>query len=158
MKKKIVVLGILLAVSCGSASGVQIFDPCYVAETYISYSHAMQSSGGMTFDSDGNMYVTYRGGGTIDRITPDKNVTTFATGLLEPRDIFWAGGTDYGNYLYVADHAGSGLGKIARVDLSGNVTTFASLNSPQGVEIDRVGSYGGFLYTGPRVSDHIDRI
>ncbi|MCK4628772.1 MAG: PEP-CTERM sorting domain-containing protein [Sedimentisphaerales bacterium] len=158
MKNKIVVCWLVVGFICGSVSAVQVFDPDYIVKTYVSYSQPAELSRGMTFDSDGNLYVTYSSSGTIDVITPDKNITQLASGMTDPRSVVWAGGSDYDNYLYVADHAGSGVGRIAKVSLAGVVTTFASLNSPQGLGLDRVGTYGGYLYTGPRVSDHIDRI
>ena len=99
--------------------------------------------------------MPYKAGGTIDCITPGKLVTTVVMGLTEPRDIVWTGGTPYGENLYVADHSGY---RIRRIDLNGNVNDFAAINSPQATELDRVGTYGGYLYTGPRLSDHIDRL
>jgi hypothetical protein len=145
----------LMVLSNGKSLSVQTLDPSYVVETYIYYYQPAGLSRGMTFDSEGNLYVTYSSNGTIDIIAPDRSVTQLTHDLSDPRSIVWTGGTDYDDYLYIAEHTGH---KIARVDLSGNVFTFASVNSPQGIALDRVGTYGGYLYTGPRANDHIDRI
>ena len=158
MKWTTVTTGVIFGVLSSLASGVHVFDSDYVVETYVTYPHSTQTSKGMASDSSGNLYVTYEAGGTIDRVSPDKTVTTIATGLLAPRDIVWTGGTAYGNYLYVADHAGIGFGKIARVNPTGGYTKFVDIRSPQGIGIDRWGNYGGYLYTGPRVNDHVDRL
>ena len=154
MRRGMVILGISWVFVYGPAQAVEIFDLRYMVETYLTYPHVTKS-GYMEFDSNGNMYISYEALGTIDRVDTDKSVTMFVTGLTEPRNLVWTGGTVYGDNLYVADHSGH---KIVKVSMEGNKTTFVNINSPQGIALDRVGGYGGYLYTGPRVSDHVDRI
>jgi sugar lactone lactonase YvrE len=40
---------------------------------------------GLAFDASGNLYVANRGVGTVSKVTPGGSVSTFATGLNNPR-------------------------------------------------------------------------
>ena len=42
---------------------------------------------GLTFGSDGNLYVGNEGNGTVSQVTPGGLVSTFATGLDVPQDV-----------------------------------------------------------------------
>jgi len=104
---------------------------------------------GVSVGANGDIYVS--GAGSIMRVTPDGQVSVFATGLVS------ANGSRFdskGN-LFVADYDGSAVRKISP---AGVVTTFASgLNGPAGVWVDKddnllVSLYGaGFSGTGAAV-------
>lgn len=85
---------------------------------------------GVSIGPDGNIYVSGGPGGTIRRVTPEGEVSVFATGFVS------ANGSRFdskGN-LFVADWAGNAVRKITP---DGVMTTFASgLNGPAGVWID----------------------
>jgi len=154
----IICIILVLVVANEKAMCVQVFDPAYQVDTYISYVPS-PGMGGMTFDHEGNLYVaygntTYNNGG-IDVITPSKDVIQLTTGLNDPRGIVWTGGTSYGEYLYVAN---PGSRQIKRVSLDGSVSTFCDIASAHPIELDRVGNYCGYLYTGTRSNDHIEKI
>lgn len=105
---------------------------------------------GITFDTHGNLYLSQWGDynsneGAIYRISPDRSSTKWADGLGTPRRMVWSGGTAYGDYLYVTDATSK---NISRVDLDGNVSTFASVSAmPHCLVLDRIGDYGGYMYT-----------
>jgi hypothetical protein len=157
MKKASVFLFLLLCFfKTNSAFGLEILDSNYKAETYVSYQKTNALSRGMAFDSDGNLYITYSNTGTIEKVSPDRTVSTFASGLNNPRGITWGGGTAYGNYLYVASFDSWQINKIST---NGIVSTLCSTNGGiQSLEIDRTGNYGGYLYTGTRDNDHLYKV
>jgi len=135
---------------------LMVTDPSCQVETYATYSPGQWNTPwGMTFDSTGNLYVTHKNAGEIYRIDPSKNATQFVTGLNSPVRITWGGGTNYGDNLYVADVNAD----ILKISPQGQTSVFCSLGSqPVSVEIDRVGNYGGYMYTGTGSSDHIDKV
>lgn len=130
----------------------------YILETYASYYNptAGPSPWQMTFDEYGNLYVSHREDDSIYRIDPNGNAQRWIDGLDNPRGMVWGGGTEYGEYLYVA---APGTSRIYRIDLDGNVSTFATVsNGPSPLALDRNGGYGGLLYTSTRVNDHIEKV
>ena len=151
-------LCVLLAF-CSAVRAIEVLEPGYVVETYASYScPEMQSDPrDIMFDPYGNLYLTqwenYPTKGAIYRVAPDKTVTKWVDGLGTPRRMVWAGGTDYGEYIYVADGTS---GNLLRIDLDGNVSTFCHVpNWPHSLALDRSGAYGGRLYVATREPDHI---
>ncbi|MBN2377576.1 MAG: PEP-CTERM sorting domain-containing protein [Sedimentisphaerales bacterium] len=115
---------------------------------------------GVEFDSNGNLYLSYRGtdevinDGILYQIKPDKTCDVFAVGLYSPENIVWGGGTSYGEYLYVAD-VGEG---VVRVNMSGGVSHFSNSNQPIALGLDRYGNYGNLLYSSTAALDHMDKI
>ena len=87
------------------------------------------ASDGVAVASNGDIYVS--NGTSISRVTPEGEVSTFATGLAS------ANGSRFdskGN-LFVADYQGNAVRKITP---AGVLTTFASgLNGPAGVWLDK---------------------
>jgi gliding motility-associated-like protein len=89
---------------------------------------------GVGLDVSGNLYVTDAGNNAIRKITPARDVTTFATGLSFPREVR-ADGT--GN-LYVTDQSSS---TVKRISPTGVVTTLSgSFSSPIGLVLDGKGN------------------
>jgi len=128
-----------------SVLGVEVLDPRYSVSTYASFSIPTTSTKDMVFDSNGNLYVVYDAG-IIYKITPGGTVSTFATGLSNPQDIAYGGGTDFDNKLYVANHDGK---NIICIDMNGQKSTFCSFTeSPLSVTIDPGSSYDGQMYVG----------
>ncbi len=98
---------------------------------------SINGSGDVSIGPDGNIYVADFGvtlsnanGSTVSRVTPDGQVTVFATGLSGPSGNEF----DSSGNLIQANIAGN---RIDRIDPSGNVTTIASsgLVSPVGIAI-----------------------
>jgi len=71
---------------------------------------------GLAADNGGNLYVSDTGNNVIRKISKSGQVTTFATGFLEPTGLFYLGGA-----LYVAD---SGHHRVCKV-VNGTVTVLA---------------------------------
>jgi len=172
-KKQVMLAGLGILVFWGNqkTSAIVILDPAYTVETYISVPGGLGLgwANHMTFDPSGNLYITFRGtstsvqDGVVYQFKPDKTGEIFATGFYSPENIVWAGGTDYGEYLYVADPgtyvSGSHYGDIKRVYSDGSTSLFSTpWNRPVSLGLDRTGNYGGYLYTGTSGSDHIDRV
>ena len=52
---------LVLLTLCGSALGIEVLEPGYVAETYVTYSESgVEKPCAMTFDDNGNLYVVQR--------------------------------------------------------------------------------------------------
>ena len=104
---------------------------------------------GVSVGPDGDIYVS--GPGSIVRVTPEGDVSLFASGLVSANGSHF----DSKGNLFVADYDGNAVRKITP---DGVVTTFASgLNGPAGVWIDNndnvlVSVFGaGFSGTGATV-------
>ena len=154
-----VVLGLLAL--CESAWAVEVIEPGYVVQTHATYSkQGIGRPGAMAFAGDGNLYVTQHQDDSIWRITPEGVASEFVTGI-SVRGIVWAGGTDFGNRLYVANGQ-IWDGRIFRVGLDGTVSNFASFEPPRHcpspVGLDRTGNYGGYLYAATGGQDHTYRV
>jgi len=82
-----------------------------------------------TFDENGNLYLAYYSDGTIIRITPGGEQTTYATGIDRPRfPVFDSAGN-----LYVGSYDGT----IQKISPDGTKTVIASgIWSPQGMGTD----------------------
>lgn len=146
---------------------VNVLDPAYESEVYATFPSAgLGWLNDMTFDPQGNLYVTSTGAsrdvkdGSVYRIDTLGNASLFASGFYAPNGIVW-GGANFGNTLYVADTGKStsyGSG-VMKVDSNGIVTSFASsITQPYALNIDQTGDFGGNLYAGTRAGDHIDMI
>ncbi|MHC4738743.1 MAG: hypothetical protein ACYS9Y_07545 [Planctomycetota bacterium] len=147
-----VVLGVLFL--CGPVLAVEVIEAGYVVEIFSSFSRpGIAVTRIMTFAGDGNLYVVQKADGSIWRVTPDGTASEFVSGLNLPAGITWAGGTSYGDYLYVgADR------RIVRIGLDGTTSTFSSLRGISGVAVDRTGNYDGFLYATTAGTDRIYRV
>lgn len=145
-----------LWVFCGAAVAVEVLEPGYAVETYASYSDAgiQRSPWDMVFVPDGNLYATHLTDGSIRRVTPDGIASEFVAGISGAAGIVWAGGTDYGDYLYAA---ATSVG-VVRVDLDGHTSSFASRGCAGTLGLDRTGNYGGYMYTTTGCVDHTYRV
>jgi hypothetical protein len=142
---------------CGSTPAVEVLEPGYDVETYASY--ADPGAGGifnLVFGDSGNLYVSHKHDKVIYKVKPDGQVSVFASGF-GTMGIEWVGGTDYGNYLYVAD-GGVPNGQIRKIAADGTVSGFASFGPPRHglrlTAIDRTGNYEGLFYTATASQDH----
>lgn len=101
---------------------------------------------GLAAGSDGVLYVSDTHQGAIRKITPDGNVTTFASGLSDPMGLCWSGGV-----LYVAE---TGANRIVKIEngqislvagsgqegLADGPASQAAFAFPQGVAVDQDGT------------------
>lgn len=101
---------------------------------------------GLATDEDGNLYISDTLQGAIRRVTPEGDVTTYASGLTEPMGLCWKDGV-----LYVAE---TGANRIVKVE-NGQVVTVAGsgteglgdgaadqamFSMPEGVTVDESGA------------------
>jgi hypothetical protein len=150
----------ILAMS-GSVLAVEVIDPAFSVETFATYSEAgLGCDRDMTFAGDGSLYVTHRESNTIWKITSDGTATKFVSGS-GAQCITWAGGTDFGDNLFVSNGE-IWTGKVIKVTLAGVVTNFASFTPPRHcpspIAVDITGNYGGHLYTATGCQDRTYRI
>ena len=140
-----------------SASDFQI-------ETYEIYNSAgLGEVRDLEFDNLGNLYVSHVGtsdvgytNGSITKIDSSGPDVRWADNIGRSGHLVWAGGTEFGDYLYVSDPV---VRKIKRVDRSGNATDLAYVSTqPLPFDIDRSGAYGGQMYTGTWGTDGLYRI
>jgi len=144
------------------AEAFQVVDNNYTAQLYASYSHSgIGDPLGMTFDDTGSLYVTQRGdasqsvaSGSIYKITPGGSASRWLDNLSGPRRIVWAGGTSYGDNLYVAEIGPTR--DVLKIALDGTTTTLANISTaPHALALDRTGNYGSLLYTATRGTQNI---
>ncbi|MHC4061605.1 MAG: SMP-30/gluconolactonase/LRE family protein [Planctomycetota bacterium] len=142
-----------------TASAVEVLEPGYVVQTYASYScpEMIGPPSGVEFDCHWNLYLSqwevYRSKGGIYRINSNRTGSKWMDMAGTPRRIVWAGGTSYGQYLYVSDATSY---EVLRVGLDGTASLFCHLSDgPHSLALDRTGNYGGYLYIATR---HPDRI
>jgi parallel beta-helix repeat protein len=143
---------------CSSVYALEVFEPGYTIEMYATYPQSRETRG-LTFDDFGYLYATHDQAGSVWRIAPDGSASEFVTGLKYPIGIVWAGGTNFGNYLYVLDSE-TFRGDIIRVGQNGTKTDFVALSgdAPSPMSLDRTGNYGGSLYIGSTGDDCIYRV
>jgi hypothetical protein len=91
----------------------------HAATFYAGNTEIVTGSSGLAFDGAGNLYSANPGAGTISKISPSGNVSTFALGLNNPTALAF----DPSGNLYVANTGDNTIGKI---DSSGNASVFAS--------------------------------
>jgi hypothetical protein len=136
-----------------SYADIQVVDPGYKAELWVSLSADMGATRDMAFDSNGNMYVSSNWMSSIAKITPNKQVNaTWATGLNYAYEMEYTGGSSYGNNLYVCSVNDN---KVVKIDMNGNKTTFCSLSGVSAIGFDNTGQYGSKLYAGTSGYDTI---
>jgi len=130
------------------ADALEVLEADYVAEVYGVYSDSgiNHSPWDMVFVPDGNLYATQLNDRSLWRISPDGIAEEVVTGLGHPTGLVWAGGTAYGDYLYVAV---TDTG-VVRVHLDGTVEGFASRNCAGTLGLD----HDGLMYTTTGCVDH----
>ena len=100
---------------------------------------------GLAADPEGNLYVSDTDNGTVDRITPEGEITSIAKGLSSPAGLLWHNGD-----LYIAESGGNRIlkmdnGKPAVIAGSGEEgfsdgdAKKATFSSPQGLIADKNG-------------------
>jgi len=163
-------IAVLPVILVCSGWAVTLFESGYQVETYATYD--MSAAGrvaDMTFGTDDTLYISHHGpdvyarDGSIFKVTADGSVSVFADGLVHAKSIVWGTGTAYGDYLYICDEFENSTwsqGEVTRVDSFGNGTPFAGpgLDQPGGLEIDRTGNFGGYMYVASMGSDRITRV
>jgi sugar lactone lactonase YvrE len=130
---------LVLCMSLGGISyaDIQVLDPGYKAELWVSLSASMGATRDMAFDTNGNMYISTNWHSSIAKITPDKQVNaTWATGFNYAYEMEFTGGSSYGNNLYVCSVSDN---KVVKVDMNGNKTDFCSLTGVSAIGYDRTG-------------------
>jgi len=117
-----------------TASAVEVLPTGYTVKPFASYtcSVSLASIGlpyGMACAPDGNLYVSqwhnYPDSGSLYRISPSGQAVPWLTGFGTPRRMVWAGGSGFGDFLYLTDGTSD---SILRVSLSGEVATFAEVS------------------------------
>ena len=118
----------------------------------------------LAFDPDGVIYVNQwnyneKDNSSITRIDSKGVKTRWLDNnkIKNPRSIFWAGGTSFGNNFCVVE---SGQRRVVKLDRSGKVTplTGSIYNGPSFMDIDRNGSFGGDIFLASRGTDAIHRV
>ena len=115
---------------------------------------------GLASDSEGNLYVSDTGSGTVRKIDPQGVVSIAALGLNEPMGLCWKDGV-----LYIAETGGNLImklehGQLSHVAGTGNdgfsdgPTNQAEFSGPQGVT---VGDYGE-IYVSDTLNSAIRKI
>ena len=162
LKQAILTVTTVAVVLPASAPALEVVQPGYVVQTYASYScpmplEAIGMPRGMAFDPQGNLYLTQMSGypdsGSIYRVSPDGTAVEWQAGFGTPRRIVWAGGSQFGDYLYLTDGNPS---TVCRLGLDGAVSVFAGLNDTvHSLALDRTGHYGGKLFVATRGNDEV---
>lgn len=169
--KKSFLLMLVCAVCANAWAVVELVDPNYVLELYAEYDTAnVGDAFGIAVGPRRNIFITHQisttgHNGSIVKVAPDGNPTVFAQGLTRPSGIIWAGGTDYGENLYVTEgyrNSHFDIGGVTQIGLDGTITRFTGykvgLNQPVTLGIDRTGNYGGSIFVGNSTVDDIDRV
>jgi hypothetical protein len=146
----------------GPVSAIRVLDPGYTVQTYVTYECPLMplEVRDLAFDRYCNLYLSqwqsYPDKGALFRVTTDKKATKWLDSFATPRRLCWAGGTRYGDYLYLTDGT---LDKVFRIDLNGSVSSFADVPGiPQSLAVDTKGNYGGLLYVALRSRYRLRRI
>ena len=143
---------------------VPIIDTVVLAYTVSPYTQyaSPTSSGQMTMDDAGNLYVAHYDDGKIMKIDSSGQSTVFASGLGNLNDIIWSGGTAYGNYLYATSPTSNTLNdKLYRIDTNGSSQSIAMSfpnQQPCAIGIDRFGNYNSQLFVGTSAVDRINAV
>lgn len=135
---------------------VQVTQPGYNVELFVSLGTTANDSRDLAFDSAGNLYVTHENQGSITKIAPDKTITkNWSSGYNGPVGMEITEGTAYGDKIYIAQNKGD---SIRSVNMSGQYSTFTNIPAPAVITLDTVGNYGGYLYAGTTVDDGVYKI
>ncbi|MEN6309512.1 MAG: hypothetical protein ABFD91_17330 [Anaerohalosphaeraceae bacterium] len=135
---------------------VQVTNPGYNVELFVSLGTTANDPRELTFDSAGNLYITHQNQGSITKIAPDKTVTKkWSSGYNQPWGLEFTQGSAYGDKAYVAQNTGHSIGSVS---MSGQYSSFTSIASPSIITLDTVGNYGGYLYAGSTAEDGVYKI
>ena len=155
---------IILLMTIQTGYALILLQPGYTIETWLQLPcEDLGRCMDFTFDDDGNIYTIHAMEnplvGSVQKITPDRQLSPLRTDLVDPRKIIWAGGTAYGDCLLVADRQKYNYGvrgEVTKITLDGEKSRLAwGLNQPNTLEIDRTGNYGGLLYIANSAHDQI---
>lgn len=80
----------------------------------------------MIYDQEGNLYGSNFAGSSVYKITPDGEVSVYATGFQNPNGLEF----DNDGNLYVVDYGGN---KVYKVLPNGDKTVFANYTNPSGI-------------------------
>ncbi|OEK02874.1 hypothetical protein BFP97_15670 [Roseivirga sp. 4D4] len=110
----------------------------------------MSSPVGVVFDSEGNLYVANCGDNTIKKVTPEGEVSTFASGNLFacPNGIT----IDNDGNLYVANFSNA---SVVKIDTQGNPSVLATFT---GNNNGHITFYQGNLYVVARAANQVYRL
>jgi len=99
------------------------------------FAQGLYAAEGIAFDPSGNLFVANAANSTINKITPDGQVSNFSiTGINGPADFAF---DTIGN-MYISNYYGN---SIFKYDTSGNLSTFISgIVNPSTIEFDSYGS------------------
>ncbi|TCO94115.1 DNA-binding beta-propeller fold protein YncE [Chthoniobacter flavus] len=111
-----------------------------IAPSITPFATGFNAPEGMTFDTTGNLYVANFLGDSISKVTPDGEVSTFASGFPTTGFTSYPSGLafDAAGNLYVALFGNNSVSKITP---DGTISTdVPAMNSPAGVAIDTTGN------------------
>ena len=156
MSGRLIVLLVAVCV-CGTfAYGLTVLESGYQVDSFVTLdAPGMGNAKFLSFDDAGNLYVTYDGetNGGMVKVTPEKDMSVFVTGLGNLQGVQWGGGTTFGDNLYAANYTQS---QISVVALDGQSQSLVTLPArPITLGLDRTGNYGGNLFVGTRYGPSI---
>ncbi len=167
MDKHGLIVILLAAISCTGFS-VDLHDRSFKSETFLQI--PCEDIGRCTdfvFDNDGNIYTIHTKDkqltGSVYKITPPyEAMDPLCTDLIDPLGMIWAGGTEYGDCLLIADRKkkNNGVrGEVTKVTPDGEKSKFAwGLSQPNTLQIDTTGNYGYLLYVANSDHDCIEKV
>ena len=131
-------------------AGKRIYKITPAGETAV-FAEGFEGASGNAIDSKGNLFQSNIRGGTISKISPDGEVSTFASeGLEAPVGIV----IDSQDTLWVANCGGASIQKVTRDGISTRFVDSDLLKCPNGITLDAQGN----LYTANFYSSDVVKI
>jgi len=164
-KVRMGLLGVVFLAGAASTWGLTLFDANYRFESFSIFPAAGESRD-LMFGADGALYVSYYNAwlgqpqGSIYRTEGNNTATLWVDGLYRPYNMVWTGGTDYGDYYYLADAGtrdSSPHGDILRISPGGTASWFAkaNINQPHAIAVDPTGRFGNHLWIATGAHDKV---